>query len=326
MRERESETALLDFEPAVEAFYEDVVAGLGGEKKSLPCKYFYDERGSQLFDQICQLDEYYLTRTELAIMRRHAGEIAAQIGPGVMLIEYGSGSSVKTRLLLDRLQEPAAYVPVDISRDHLQASANRLSAHYPRLEVLPVCADFTQAFDLPEPKRVPTHNAVYFPGSTIGNFQPAAAEAMLRRIVNLTGCGGGLVIGVDLQKDAQTLEAAYDDRAGITAEFNLNLLHRINRELGGDFDVDQFTHQARYNRAEGRIEIALISQCDQTARIGPETFDFHDGEAIHTEYSHKYTIAGFAELAARAGLTLRRAWTDDKDRFAVLHFVTVDQR
>jgi len=319
MTKPDAGTNLLDFEPAAQTFYDDVVAGLSRPERSLPCKYFYDERGSKLFEQICQLDEYYLTRTELSIMRRHAGQMAEQIGRGVMLVEYGSGSSIKTRILLDHLADPVAYVPVDISRDHLQQSADDLHRHYPDLEVLPVCADFTEDFELPVSRREPTHDAVYFPGSTIGNFQPQAAQAMLRRIVRLCGCGGGLLIGIDLQKDARTLEAAYDDSQGVTAQFNLNLLRRINRELDGDIRVQDFRHLARYNEALGRIEIYLVSRCDQTIRIGDHAFDLAEGETIHTENSHKYTIDGFADLAAAAGLTLRRHWTDPQDRFAVLH-------
>lgn len=315
---------LLDFEPDTAAFLEDVLAGLRGRPKSLPCKYFYDQRGSRLFDAICELDEYYLTRTELAIMQRHAPEMAEQIGPGVMLIEYGSGASVKTRLLLDHLQNPAAYVPVDISRVHLQQSADRLADGYPRVEVLPVCADFTEDFELPKPRRRPTHNAVYFPGSTIGNFQPEAAQRMLARIVDLCGCGGGLLLGVDLQKDAATIEAAYNDAQGVTAAFNLNLLERINRELGGEIDVDQFQHRAEYNPSKGRVELALVSRRDQTLRVGGEAFSLAAGESIHTEYSHKYTIAGFGELAAEVGLTLRAHWTDDLNRFAVLHLAILN--
>ncbi len=319
-----SSAPLLDFEPATQAFFDDVIEGLSRDEKALPCKYFYDERGSQLFDQICDLDEYYLTRTELSIMQRHAGEIAKQIGPGVMLVEYGSGSSIKTRLLLDQLEAPAAYVPVDISREHLWDSANRLLKAYPGLEVLPVCADFTTDFQLPESQQTPTHNAVYFPGSTIGNFQPEVAQAMLTRIVQLCGCGGGLVVGVDLQKDVTTLESAYDDCEGVTADFNLNLLGRINRELDGDIQVDQFEHRARYNPTKSRIEISLVSRCEQTIAVRDETFEFAQGESIHTEYSHKYTVEGFAKLAAGAGLTLRKHWTDDQQRFAVLHLVVTD--
>ncbi|MEM6329008.1 MAG: L-histidine N(alpha)-methyltransferase [Planctomycetota bacterium] len=317
----EAATTLLDFEPAVEAFFADVVEGLSGERKSLPCKYFYDEHGSQLFDQICELEEYYPTRTELQIMRRHAGHIAQQIGEGAMLVEYGSGSSTKTRLLLDHLPAPAAYVPVDISREHLALTAEKLRRAYPGLEVLPVCADFTEPFDLPESSTPPTHNAVYFPGSTIGNFEPAAARRMLSQIVDLCGCGGGLLIGVDLRKDAATLEAAYDDRLGVTADFNLNLLARINRELDGGFDLDLFEHRARYDEQRGRVEMSLVSLADQTVAVRDQTFDFARGEAIHTEYSHKYTVEGFAGLAAGAGLNLHEHWTDDDGRFAVLHLV-----
>jgi len=324
MTKPDAGTNLLDFEPAAQTFYDDVVAGLSRPERSLPCKYFYDERGSKLFEQICQLDEYYLTRTELSIMRRHAGQMAEQIGRGVMLVEYGSGSSIKTRILLDHLADPVAYVPVDISRDHLQQSADDLHRHYPDLEVLPVCADFTEDFELPVSRREPTHDAVYFPGSTIGNFQPQAAQAMLRRIVRLCGCGGGLLIGIDLQKDARTLEAAYDDSQGVTAQFNLNLLRRINRELDGDIRVQDFRHLARYNEALGRIEIYLVSRCDQTIRVGDHSFDLAEGETIHTENSHKYTIDGFADLAAAAGLTLRRHWTDPQDRFAVLHLAILN--
>lgn len=315
---------LFDFAPETKTFHEDVVRGLRQRPRSLPCKYFYDERGSKLFDRICELDEYYLTRTELSIMERFAGEMAEQIGPGVMLVEYGSGSSIKTRILLDHLDEPAAYVPVDISREHLEQTARKLARRYPHIEILPVCADFTEEFELPTPRREPTHNAVYFPGSTIGNFQPRAAGQLLSRIVGLCGSGGGLLIGFDLQKDPEVIESAYDDAEGVTAEFNLNLLHRINRELDGGIDVDQFEHRARYNEELGRVEIDLVSRRDQTITVGERSFDLAAGEAIRTEHSYKYTIAGFAELAGTAGLTLRRAWTDDEDRFAVVHLAILN--
>jgi dimethylhistidine N-methyltransferase len=317
-------TALLDFEPTTGTFFEDVVAGLSEFPRSLPCKYFYDELGSRLFDEICELDEYYLTRDESAIMERYAGEMAEQIGPGVMLVEYGSGSSVKTRLLLDYLCDPVAYVPVDISREHLQRTANDLAVAYPRIEVLPVCADFTEEFHLPDAKRNPTHSAVYFPGSTIGNFEPAEARAILIRIAALCGTGGGLLIGIDLQKDVDTIEAAYNDARGVTSAFNLNLLSRINRELDGDINVQQFEHEAKYNEEVGRVEISLVSQCEQEVCMRDESFTFTEGEAILTEYSHKYTIAGFAKLANDVGLTLRRHWTDEHERFAVLHLAVLE--
>ncbi|REK24373.1 MAG: L-histidine N(alpha)-methyltransferase [Planctomycetota bacterium] len=317
-------TQLLDFEPTSSEFLEEVITGLGRAPKSLPCKFFYDERGSHLFEQICELEEYYPTRTELGIMRRYAGEMAEQIGPGVMLVEYGSGSSTKTTLLLDRLEGPVAYVPVDISGEHLHQTAESLARRYPEIEILPVCADFTGEFELPVSRRTPTHKAVYFPGSTIGNLTPDLAERMLRRIVEKCGCGGGLLIGVDLQKDIATIEAAYNDARGVTAEFNLNLLHRINEELGGNIDVDRFEHRAKYNRELHRVEIDLVSLCEQTVEVGDASFDFSAGEKICTEHSHKYTIDGFADLAARAGLELHRAWTDERDYFAVLHFAVAE--
>ena len=315
------ETQLLDLHPPAASFAEDVLAGLRQTSKTLPCKYLYDARGSRLFDEICELDEYYVTRAELSIMERFAPEMADQIGAGVMLVEFGSGSSVKTRLLLDQLERPAAYVPVDISRDHLQASADRLAAMYPHLEVLPTCADFTEPFQLPVPTHPPTHTAVYFPGSTIGNFAPEAAGEILAQIAALCGHGGGLLIGIDLQKDNATIEAAYNDAAGVTAAFNLNLLTRINRELDADIDVDQFRHEAIYRPQRGRVEIALVSQQAQSITVAGETFALGSDERIVTEYSHKYTVDGFAELAAGAGLQLHRTWTDEASRFAVLHLV-----
>jgi dimethylhistidine N-methyltransferase len=301
-------------------FLTDVLTGLQASPKSLPSKYLYDERGSRLFDEICLLDEYYLTRTEDQIIKQYAQEMADQIGPGVMLVEYGSGSSTKTTALLNRLAEPIAYVPVDISREHLGRTALSLAAAFPQIEILPVCADFTQAFSLPVSSRLPTHSAVFFPGSTIGNFQRPAALAMLEQIAQLCGRGGGLLIGIDLQKEVLALESAYNDARGVTAEFNLNILRHINRELAGNFEQNQFEHRAVYDGDENRIEISLVSCCQQQVAVGEETFLLEEDEAIITEYSHKYTIEGFASLAAEVGLTLRRSWTDDKQLFAVLHF------
>ncbi|REJ70324.1 MAG: L-histidine N(alpha)-methyltransferase [Planctomycetota bacterium] len=317
---------LLDYGPPTETFLEDVVIGLSRGAKRLPSKYFYDHRGSKLFEQICQLDEYPVTRSELAIMRRFADEMAAQIGPGVMLVEYGSGSSVKTRLLLDHLEDPIAYVPVDISRRHLQLTAERLSAAYPDVQVLPVCADFTSKFDLPVADPAETHKAVYFPGSTIGNFQAEAAVEFLRGVARLCGRGGGLLIGIDLKKDVAEMEAAYNDRQGVTAEFNRNLLHRINRELDGDFQPEQFRHEAVYNDDFDRIEMHLVSEQDQEVSVGEHTFEFSEGESICTEYSHKYSIQEFAALAASTGLTLRRHWCDADRSFAVLHLAVIDEQ
>src|SRR5580704_7155601 len=307
------------------SFLRDVIAGLQTRPKHLSCKYFYDQRGSKLFDRICQLDEYYLTRSELAIMDRFAPEMGAQIGPGAMLVEYGSGSSVKTRYLLDGLPDPVAYVPVDISGDHLRQTARELARDYPRIEILPVCADFTKDFALPRSQRTASHAAVYFPGSTIGNFLPGEAVALLRRITRMCGTGGGLLIGIDLKKNIPTIEAAYNDRLGVTAEFNLNLLRHINRELGADFDLDRFFHQARYNAELGRVEMHLISRRAQTVTLGGETVEFEPGETICTEHSHKYTVDEFAAVASAAGLTLRREWTTEKREFAVLHFAVLER-
>jgi dimethylhistidine N-methyltransferase len=303
----------------------DVLRGLSASPKRLPCKYFYDERGSQLFDDICELDEYYLTRAELAIMRRAAGEMAQSVGDGVLLIEFGSGSSTKTRLLLDELTAPLAYVPVDISRQHLLASARRLSQRYPHVEVLPVCADFAFDFDLPISCHDGLRRVVYFPGSTIGNFERAAANKLLARMASLCSADGGVLIGIDLQKSPAVIEAAYNDARGITAQFNLNLLARINRELNADFCLEQFEHLAFYDRQFQRVDLRLVSRCRQTVRIGSEYIPFRAGEPIHTEYSHKYTIEGFAQLAREAGLSLRRFWTDERNFFAVVYLVPMSQ-
>lgn len=307
-----------------DAFRNDILAGLRKAPKQLPCKYFYDERGSALFDQICELDEYYLTRTELAIMQQYADEMGQQIGPGVILVEFGSGSSLKTRILLEHLIDPVAYVPVDISREHLHRTARGLARDYPHLEILPVCGDFTKPLELPAAAREPTHAAVYFPGSTIGNFTPQGALMLLKQIGQMCGQGGGLLIGIDLQKDPQVIEAAYNDGQGITDQFNLNLLHRINRTLGADFDLDRFAHRAIYNAEQGRMEIYIESRSQQSVQVDGEKFQFEPGERILTEYSHKYTVPGFAQLAAQAGLALHRHWTDPQAYFGVLHLVATD--
>ena len=301
-------------------FRRDVLVGLARDQKQLPSKYFYDERGSRLFEAICELDEYYLTRTELDIMRRFAPEMGAQIGAGVMLVEFGSGSGTKTRILLDHLPDPVAYVPVDISGEHLRRTAGQFAEDFPQIEVLPVEADFTRPFALPKSERTPSHAAVYFPGSTIGNFPREQVAQLLQRIAPLCGGGGGLLIGIDLQKEVRVMEAAYNDRGGVTAEFNLNLLRRINRELRGNFGLEQFRHRAEYDPDANRIEMFLVSEIDQRVAIGDHTFDVHAGERILTEYSHKYTIDGFAALAGEAGLSLHRQWTDERGYFGVLHF------
>jgi dimethylhistidine N-methyltransferase len=303
-------------------FLADVLAGLSAPQKRLSPKYFYDRAGSRLFDRICELPEYYPTRTELAIMHRAAGEMANRCGPRCLLAELGAGSLLKVRLLLDRLDRPAAYVPVDVSGDHLRAAAKELAADYPSLDVLPVVADFTQPFGLPD---VPAaRRVVYFPGSTLGNFDPPEAEALLRRIARLVGPGGGLLLGVDLRKGEAVLERAYNDAAGVTAAFNLNVLARINRELGADFDLDAFRHRAFYNRERSRIEMHLVSTLPQGVRVGDRSFYFSAGETIHTECSYKYDPAELAAWAARCGLRAVEWWADERDYFAVA-FLTADR-
>jgi dimethylhistidine N-methyltransferase len=297
-------------------FLEDVLDGLGQAEKTLPAKYFYDERGSRLFDEICELEEYYPTRTETALLARHAGAIAAQVGKGVTLLELGSGSSTKVRLLLDRLDEPAAYIPVDISKEHLEVSAARLAADYPGLKVKPIFADYVQGFPVTV-KEGPERTLAFFPGSTIGNFHPAEAHTFLARLGRRLGAGSRLLIGVDLKKSRSRVEAAYNDKAGVTAAFNLNLLERINRELDGTFDLDGFTHVAFYNEELGRIEMHLKSLHDRTALVAGIPFRFKAGETIHTENSYKYSIEDFRKLAHGAGWSADITWTDDEDLFSI---------
>ncbi|WP_168565387.1 L-histidine N(alpha)-methyltransferase [Crateriforma spongiae] len=308
--------------PEQQEFLSDVMQGLSADRKSIPSKYFYDQRGSQLFDAICELPEYYPTRTEATIMRRDIDPMVRHIGQGVRLVEYGSGSSVKTRILLRHLIEPHDYVPVDISEEHLHATADDLRSEFQSLAIHPVVADFTQPFDLP-PDRGATRRCYYFPGSTIGNFDADDAEALLSKMADEAEQGDGLLIGFDLQKDVAVLEAAYDDAQGVTAAFNINLLHRMNQELGADFDIDAFEHRSFYNRRYHRIEMHLVSRGKQKVSIGGKTFCFDDGESIRTEYSHKYTREGFTALAARSGWKSKAFWTDDRSYFAVMYLTRV---
>ena len=312
---------LLDLEPNAQSFLSDVLRGLRRPRKKLSCKFLYDWRGSELFDRICSLPEYYPTRTELQIMQQHVQEMVEAIGPDCLLIEYGSGSSLKTRLLLDCLRRPAAYVPIDISRSHLLSACEQLRAAYPDLHVLPVCGDYTSPLRLPVPARTPASRVVYFPGSTIGNFVPAEAVRFLARTRRLVGPGGGLLIGVDLKKDPRVLHAAYNDSAGVTAEFNLNLMARINRELRGTFNLGCFAHYAPYNPRLGRMEMHLVSGCYQEASVAGEAFEFMPGETILTECSYKYTLDEFEELATLAGYRPQLVWTDRDELFSVQYFV-----
>lgn len=308
-----------DAEPSRDTFLADVLHGLRQSNRQLSPKYFYDEAGSRLFDRICELPEYYVTRTELDIMATHAPAMGKALGPGVLLIEPGSGSSVKIRLLLDNLRDPSGYVPVEISREHMLASAAQLQDDYPDLDVYPVCADFTQSFEVPTPRHPATRRAVYFPGSTIGNFPPSDAVKLLHGISGVAGPDGMMLLGVDLRKDPTILVPAYDDAQGVTAAFNRNMLVRINRELGGDFRPDAFEHRAVWNDAESRIEMHLVSRGAQRVSVAGETFTFGDGEAIVTEYSYKYTPERLKALAGEAGFTVEQSWTDPQQWFGVFH-------
>jgi dimethylhistidine N-methyltransferase len=310
--------ALQDLEPSVEEFRTEVVQGLSNSQKTLPCKFLYDRRGSEIFDRICDLPEYYPTRTELHILQRHAGDIAASLGPEVRLVEFGSGAGTKIRLLLTALDRPAAYLPVDISREHLIAANADLARSFHDLSIAPVCADYTEPFALPELAGIRYRTtAGFFPGSTIGNFTRAEAIGFLSSARRLLGAGAVMIVGVDLVKDIDVLQAAYDDEAGVTAEFNLNLLRRINRELAGTFDLSHFRHEARWNAELERIEMHLVSLRDQEVTVGTRRFRFRDGETIHTENSHKYRLDGFRELARQAGYEPIEVWTDEKKFFSV---------
>ena len=306
--------------PTGSDFLADVIAGLSSNPRTLPCKYFYDERGAALFQKICELPEYYITRTEIDILDRNRAEIASHLGARIELIGLGTGAGTKTRILIEALESPAVYIPVDISEKQLRESAVLFQKLFPDLEILPVCADYLQPVVLPSSNRKAARNIVYFPGSTIGNFEPTEAEEFLCRVANVCRQNGGLLIGADLKKDPHVLEAAYNDSAGVTAQFNLNLLDRINRELGADFDLDQWRHRAIYNSDAGRIEMHLISEIDQFVRLDEQKFHFRRSEKIITEFSYKYAPEEFAALAGKAGFEFVQMWTDDARLFGVFYF------
>ena len=313
-------TAVVEEQLDTEQFLQDVKAGLSSSPRRIPCKYFYDYPGSRLFEQICELPEYYLTRTELEIMPVCAKEMASWIGPRVRLVEFGSGSSVKTRILLDALETPDLYIPVDISRSHLMETCSQLAVDYPRLEVFPLVADYSDRLILPESDSSFGRTVAYFPGSTIGNFNEGEAHLFLHKVRQLVGDDGALVIGMDLVKDPAILVAAYDDQAGVTARFNLNLLERMRRQLGADVEPAGFTHVARYSPTRQRIELYLRSKRTQTICVGRETYALAEGELIHTENCHKYTIQKARDLAAQSGFLIRTSWQDPDDYFSVQYW------
>jgi len=307
--------------PPASGLLEIVQRGLQAQPKRLPSWLFYDARGSALFERICEQPEYYLTRCETALMQSHAASIADTLGVDVRLVEYGSGSATKTRLLLEHMASPVGYVPVEISPEPLHESVRRLGEHFPQLPMQPLGADFTRALRLPIPPRAPRRTVIYFPGSTIGNFDTREAVALLRKMRGEMGENGGILIGADLKKDPARIEAAYNDAAGVTAEFTLNMLTRLNRELGSDFDLAGFGHRAHYTALAGRIETSLVSQRAQKVHIGRMQVAFGEDEAIRVEISCKYSLEEFAALAGKAGLDVLRVWLDPEQMFSVQYLV-----
>ncbi len=300
---------------------DELMSGLNETPKRVSPKYFYDERGSQLFESICEQPEYYPTRTELKIMRTHIDEISSAVGTRVALIEYGSGASVKTRLLLEHLKDPAAYIPIDISGEFLASVARQLRSEFSELEILPVAADFTRKVRLPNPKIEPTRRVIYFPGSTIGNFSPDEARSLLGKMRAEAGDDGGLLIGADLVKSKAVLEAAYNDTAGVTAQFNLNLLEHLNALFDADFAPANFRHKAVYDDEHSRIEMRLISLKDQRITVADDEISIQAGEYLVTEHSHKFTLESFAKMAGSAGFEIQQTWTDPDELFSVQYFV-----
>ncbi len=310
--------AIVDLEPDMELQGEEIWAGLAQPRKELPPKYFYDRRGSELFESICELPEYYAMRTETEILRENSGELRNFIRPGAALIEYGSGSSRKTDILLAGLSESSAYVPIDIARDQLADSTARLRKIFPRLAIYPICADYMQLDSLPvEAELEDRTKGVFFPGSTLGNLLPREAVAMLRRMRDICGPAGRIILGMDIRKSREVLERAYNDAQGVTAAFNLNLLARLNRELGADFPLDAFRHRAFFNEEESRIEMHLVSLRNQTIFIGDRAVEFREGESIHTENSYKFSIEEVHELLSAGGFEPVTTWTDSRNYFGV---------
>lgn len=314
----------LDLKPKLEDLRSAVVEGLSKEQKSIPPKFFYDDAGSVLFDEICELPEYYVTRTEIGILQANAKEIGEAIEPRATIIEYGCGSSLKIRSLLDALIDPAGYVAIDISREHLRNTAVGIANDYPDLHVGAICADFTSEFAVPDDTAMPIERTVgFFPGSTLGNQRPGEAQEFLAGVRRQIGDDGGLLIGVDLRKNVDRLHAAYNDSAGVTAAFNLNLLTRIKRELGAELDVSGFVHDAFFNAKKSRVEMHLKSLSAQTITIDDHVFEFAAGETIHTENSHKYDLTEFADFVKPAGFTVASVWTDDKTLFSVQYLKAI---
>jgi dimethylhistidine N-methyltransferase len=318
---KEERVRIVDLHPKVGDLRAEAVEGLGRSPKSLPCKYFYDALGARLFEAITELEEYYPTRTELGIMGRWVDEMADAIGPHATLVEFGSGVGLKTRKLLDALIEPSGCVLIDISKAALEGSARALAARYPQMEVVAVCADYTQPLRLPRPRRPSARTVAFFPGSTIGNFTHDEAIGFLERVADLVGPGGGLLVGIDRKKDPRIIERAYNDALGVTAAFNLNILRRLN-ENGANFDLGAFRHHAPYLEDEGRVEMRLVSELDQRVRVGDADFVMQAGEYVVTEHSHKYHLGQFEAMAQAAGFRLSKQWSDERNWFSICFLET----
>jgi dimethylhistidine N-methyltransferase len=315
-RSTDERVRILDFHPDLGDLRAEAIDGLSGDQKSLPCKYFYDALGARLFEAITELSEYYPTRTELDILSESVDEMAATIGSHATLVEFGSGVGLKTRKLLDALIDPAGCVLIEISREALEASAHQLADRYEGMEIIAICADYTQPLRLPRPHRPSSRTVAFFPGSTIGNFTHAEAVSFLDRVADLVGKGGGLLVGIDRKKDPAVIEAAYNDSLGVTAAFNLNILKRLN-QLGANFDLAGFRHDAPYLVDEGRIEMHLVSERAQSVELGGATIELARGERIVTEHSHKYDLDQFESMAEEAGFRLSRHWSDPNEWFSV---------
>ena len=321
---RNAAVSLLDYKPSLGDFRREILDGLGKPQKTTPPKYFYDDRGSALFEDICKLDEYYIPRTEISILRDNIRGICDVVGPGVQLIEYGCGNCSKTGMLLDNLADIAAYVPIDISREQLLDVSRRMAVEHGGMEILPVCADYTSNFKLPASRRPCNRSVVYFPGSSFGNLHPGEGHRFLCQVRNVCGPHGGILIGLDLKKDPVVLHRAYNDDEGATADFNFNILERINRELTGDFRRTNFEHYAFYNPRKGRVEMHLVSLKDQTAFVDGIPVHFARGESIWTESSYKYTIRQFEAMAGQSGFRVEHVWTDPEQWFAIFYLLAAE--
>ena len=312
---------LVNLAPSPTTVLKEVLAGLSKSQKALPPKLLYDKKGSEIFEEICKLEEYYPTRTESDILKSNAKDICQLIGEGSIIVEPGSGSGDKIRFLLQHLKMAKGYVPIEISREILLRMTEELHEEFPELKVSPVCADFNQDIELPLTLDAEAaKKVIFFPGSTIGNLVPQDAVAFLKKMAKLAGRGGGMVIGVDLKKDPEIFKLAYDDPAGVTAAFNLNLLERLNREVSASFDLENFAHEAIYDEKLGRVEMHLVSKVPQLIKVNETVFRFLEGETIHTESSYKYSVEEFAELSAKAKWVFKKAWKDKKNLFCVYYF------